>query len=372
METSRTNRETAKPLQQSEGAARAGGTTMRFGSRAEHVAQFLRQGILKKEITAPLPGTRRWSQQLGVSRSTLDLALEVLANERLLKITPRGVELLDGTVPARGNPTHHRIRWLLANNPRPYAEHYMSAASWLQERMRLKGVRVSWETGAPNRLRDIAVSSAPPGELCILASLAPQIQRAFANAGRPALVLGEVADGVSLPFVNADFSGAVRHATFQLLREGCRHIEMIHVKSTAVGISLAKLALAQAIADWQTSPISVRVLETSLDRTNLKVTMRRLVAGTSRGTGCIVVAPVPVGMVVTAILQKGLQIPEQVRLAAIFHGEEAVQLYPPFLHYPWPMPALLKRISAMAEIFFSSGKLPIKGRIATTASHRLS
>lgn len=124
-----------------------------------------------------------------------------------------------------------------------------------------------------------------------------------------------------------------------------------------MGIAKAEQTFTTAVAGW-TLRVPSRILSTGLDRPSLLAAMRRLVAPQTQCLGCIVVAPVPVGMVVSALLDHGLKLPQQVRIAAVFHAEDAVNLYPPLLHYPWPGPALAAKISAMAEAFFARCKAP--------------
>jgi hypothetical protein len=69
-------------------------------------------------------------------------------------------------------------------------------------------------------------------------------------------------------------------------------------------------------------------------------------------------APVPVGMVVSALLTDGRKLPGQAKVAAVFHSDDAVRLCAPLLHYPWPGRALVAKISAMADTYFATGQLP--------------
>lgn len=346
-------------------------TTLRFGSRAEQVAQFLRGRIASGEIAAPLPGTRRWSKELGVSRSTLDAALKLLAHAQVVRITRQGVQLRKARRSAGATAIRPRLRWLMLSNPQHHAANYLTLTGVLQERMRLKGVQVTWETGTAARLREIARRAAPPGELCLLASLPPSIQQAFAVAGRPTLVVGEVAAGVALPFVSADFTGTVRHAAFQLLRDGCRHLIMWHVRGKAVGLQRARAGFAKAAGEWSVQPISVRYVDCALDRGSLQAAARRLAGGVVERTGIVVIAPLPVTMVAGALAQAGRKIPAQVSLAAVFQADEGVQSYQPLLHYPWPLPAILARITSIAEAFVANGRLPSGGFFAPTTLQRL-
>lgn len=344
---------------------------LRFGTRAESVARYLREAIACGEIGPPFPPTRLWSQQLGVSRSTLDAALRQLVVERVVVVAPRGVRLRTAVRPVVKPLVLPRVRWLLVNDPHNAVINFQGLAGRLQERLRLKGIRVTWETSTIARLMEIARSPAPVGELCLLASVPPTIQQAFARSGRPALVLGEVASGVSLPYVNADFSGAVRHAAFQLLRDGCRRLVLIHIRMKAAGLEQARESFTQAAAAWPAQPVPISIIESKLDRSSLQAAVRRLVAGLVPGTGCIVAAPLPVGMVAEAVAQRGWKVPQQVRLAGVFHVADAAHVFQPWLHYPWPITVILGHVVTLAETFCATGRLQARGRTAPVALHRL-
>jgi hypothetical protein len=102
----------------------------------------------------------------------------------------------------------------------------------------------------------------------------------------------------------------------------------------------------------------------------LFATMRRLVGGVKGRTGILVLAPVPVGLVTTALLQAGLAVPAQASVVALMHPAESIQLLPPPVHYPWPMTALVRHISTVTERFFTTGTLPPGGRTVTIEAAR--
>ncbi|HAP39402.1 MAG TPA: hypothetical protein DCQ94_06550 [Nitrospira sp.] len=331
------------------------GGLLRLQSRAEQLADYLRAQWQRGALQEPLPGSRDWSRKLGVSRSTLDAALKLLAHEKWLEVTGRGV-CLRRQQPDGSRRRRPAVKWLLEGTSQPVAHNYLAVAAMVQNRLRLKGIEVDWEVCSPGRIREIARHPVRD-RLHILASLRPAFQRLFNDAGQPALVLGEVAAGLNLPFINVDLSGAVRHAVFELLRTGCTRLELVHLATPAVGIAKAEQTFTTAVEGW-TPRIPSRILCTGLDRPSLLAVMRRLVASQTQCLGCIVVAPVPVGMVVSVLLEHGLRLPQQVKVAAVFHAEDAVNLCPPLLHYPWPGPALAAKISAMAEAYFARGQAP--------------
>ncbi len=358
---------TAKPAR----AANRDSSLLRLHSKARQLAEYLRASIRDGRLTTPLPGMRLWSQQLGVSRRTLQDALAELRHEGWLSVHPRGIRLNPAPAASVSRATApRRVRWLLESTYRRQRYNYHLAFGLLQQRLSLQQIEISWETCSPARLRQIARQPAAANELLLLASLPPALQRLFAASGKPALILGEAAPGVTLPFINADLAGIVRHATFRLLREGRTHLAMVHLNSAAAGIRSAETAFQDACRGWTRAAVTAHILTTALDQPSLKTAMPRLARSVKGRTGILVLAPVPVGMVVTALLQHGIAVPAQAAVAALMHTDDAIQLYPPPIHYPWPMTALVRQIGSAAERFFTTGALPAGGKTVAIEAAR--
>lgn len=331
-------------------------------SKAHQLAEYLRERLRTRQLATPLPGMRAWSQQLGVSRRTLAATVRLLQREGWLTVGARGIRLNPAPSAATRPAAPRRVRWLLESTYRRQLHHYHILFGLLQARLRLQAIELTWETCPPARLRQIARQPAAAQELFLLASLPPTLQQLFAASGKPALILGEAAPGVSLPFINADLAGIVRHATFRLLRGGCTHLVMVHINSSAAGIRSAEAAFQAAARGWTRAAVTSRILTTAVDQASLQATLRQLTAGVKNRTGVLVLAPVPIGLVMTALLQNGIAVPAQATLAALMHNDEAVQLAPPPVHYPWPMTALMRQIAAATTRFFTTGKLPAGGK----------
>lgn len=331
-------------------------------SKAHQLAEYLRDRLRARQLATPLPGMRAWSQQLGVSRRTLEAAVGLLQREDWLTVGARGIRLNPAPPAAARTAAPRRVRWLLESTYRRQLHNYHILFGLLQARLRLQNIELTWETCPPARLRQIARQPAAAHELLLLASLPPALQQVFAATGKPALILGEAATGVSLPFINADLAGIVRHATFRLLRDGCTHLVMVHINSPAAGIRSAESAFQAAASGWSRSTVTARILTTALDQPSLNTTLRQLAASVKNRTGVLVLAPVPIGLVMTALLQRSIAVPAQATLAALMHNDEAVQLTPPPIHYPWPMHALMRQIATATTQFFATGKLPAGGK----------
>jgi len=340
---------------------------MQLHSKPQQLAEYLRHAIGYGRLAEPLLGMRLWSSQLGVSRRTLHTALQTLQREGLLTLLPRGAQLKPQSAKPRASRSDgpRRVRWLIDGTYRYHLHSHHPTFDLLHERLHLRGIELKSEICTPARLREIARQSSGATELLLLGSLPAAYQRLFAATAKPVLVLGEVAPGLDLPFVNADQAGAVRHATFRLLRGGCEQLKLVHVKSTAAGMRSAQVAFRQACAEWTRSSIQGQLIATELDLTSLLNSMRRVAAPIKARTGILVLSPVPIAMVITALLQHGIEVPTQAEVIALLHSSESVHLYPPPPSYAWPRVAVVRQITQAAEQFFATGTLRPGGKLLT-------
>ena len=336
---------------------------MQLHSKPHQLAEFLRQSIRDNTLTLPLPGVRLWSQQLGVSRRTLHAALHTLQSEGWLTLHPRGTRLNPPPtkLASKRQSTLKQVRWLTDAAHRQNQQTLHHTFDLLYERLKVRGISLKAESCTPTRLREIARQPNVSGELLLLGSLPPTYQRLFAAMAKPALVLGEVATGIELPSVNVDQAGAVRHATFRALRQGCSRVVLVHMNTTAPGMRSTRNAFTAACKEWTRLEVTSQFITTHLDRPSLHNTMRRLATRIIEPTAILVLSPVPISMVVTALLQHGIAVPKQAEVIALLHPESAVQLYPTPPAYLWPMKPVVRQITAACEQFFTSGRLPVGG-----------
>lgn len=346
-------------------------SAMRLQSKPAQLAEYLRTAIRDGTLAEPLTGMRIWSRELGVSRRTLHSALQTLQHEGLLKMHARGARLAAAPAGAKPEPGPRRMRWLIDGTYRHLLHNHHRTFDLLHERLRLRGIELKSEICTPVRLREIARRKSAANELLLLGSLPPAYQKLFAATGRPVLVLGEVAPGLDLPFVNTDQAGIVRHATFRLLRQGCTHLKLVHIKSAAIGIKSARAAFQEACREWEKTTVTHQLIATELDLPSLLNAMRRVTAHSKDHMGVIVLSPVPIAMVVTALLQKGIAVPAQAEVIALLHSVEAVHLCPPPPTYTWPMQAVVKEVTRAAETYFTTGSLPPGGKLLTTELAKL-
>ncbi len=74
--------------------------------------------------------------------------------------------------------------------------------------------------------------------------------------------------------------------------------------------------------------------------------------------GVLVVAPVPLALIQTLLLQRGLRMPDQVQLVSLFHSPASLQVDPAPVHYSFSRPRFLKAITETILRYFETGAVP--------------
>ncbi len=336
-------------------------------SRAEHLADFLREQIHQRQLPEPLPSTRVWSKQLGVGRPTLETALRQLSREGILSITPRGSRLRLERI-QKFRSTHmarQMVRILYRARDFPESQSFMAWIAPLSDRLHFHGIQLTVEKCSDAKLRTIAHAKSRPDQLVFLLGMAGAYQRIFEHSRHAVLVLGEPLPGGTLPFLTDDQNGAVRHATQRLLRRGFSRISLVIAKLTSPGIRQTISLFLSTCSQWPHQPIQPHVTQAPLDLESLRQAFIRLATRIRGKWGFVVVAPVPVGMLMTAILQRGLAIPRDVELAAVLHGREALQLCPAPILYSSSTQRTVTGLVKAALHYFETGRVPaLRKRLA--------
>lgn len=300
-----------------------------------------------------------WSQELGVSRKTLDQAIAVLRRERLIIVEPRGMQVNRDAIRRCAPDTSPRVvRLLFYGRDHPELAAELHWIFLLTARLQARGIQVHVEQCTDVRLHAIARQRHRSNELFCLVGLAPRHQRLFAESKQPAILHGSPASGVSLPFVTADQSGAVGHATRMLLRKGFGRLSLMIQRLAAPGIQESLESFQSACGDWPHQPVVGQPFLMPVGAAEALIAARRFAARITGRCGLVVVGPVPVGLVLTALLERRVAVPQQVEIAAILPSPAAIQLCPPVHYYPMPQRRMAKTLADVADHYFESGSVP--------------
>jgi DNA-binding LacI/PurR family transcriptional regulator len=332
--------------------------TFPIRSRARQLAEYLCEAIVAGSIADPLPGTRVWSKSLGVSRVVLGQAIKQLRQEGWIGDQPRGarLHLRRSARPKRCPAPRPVVRVLLYQSYQPRLSHYRETYRAMSDRISSLGADVRWEIASATRLRELALHPRSDEPMVLLG--VPLIhQRLMVQFRKPVIVVGDVPTGLPIPSVCVDNAASVRHATNSLLRRGSEFVGLIYAQGAMLGTKRFVLSFSDACAKWPGQPVRKRLIPTALDRQSLDLTVRRLGFGAPARSGFIVMSPIPLGMVMTALLQRRLEPSWQFEVAAMGHHLEEAMLYPPPLHYPFPMEQIARHIGNAVARYLSTGQL---------------
>jgi DNA-binding LacI/PurR family transcriptional regulator len=330
--------------------------------RSEQLADYLRERIQHGDLVEPLPGTRGWSQELGVSRKTLEQAIAILRRERLIIVEPRGMRVNNDAIRRAAPHTSHTsprvVRLLFYGRDHPELAAELHWIFLLTARLQTRGIQVHVEQCTDVRLHAIARQRHRAHELFCLVGLAPRHQRLFAESKQAAILHGSPAPGLDLPFVTADQAGAVGHATQMLLRKGLSRLSLMIQRLVAPGIEESIASFRSACAAWPHQPVVGQPFLMPVESDEALIAARRFASRITERCGAIVAGPVPVGLVLTALLERRIAVPGQVELAAILPSPAAIQLCPPVHYYPMPQRLMAKTLADVADHYFESGTVP--------------
>ena len=351
-----------------------------YGNRAEQVASYIKEKILSKELTDPLPSSRAWCLELDIGRPTLLNAMKILEHAGLLKMTARGAKLVTGrTVKKRSQstgaaatpkvPPSGVARLPLTARFLYYGRNYkelQQGSKWflaLSRTLQSHGIRLVLERCNSIRLRAIATHAPNPNELCFLHSLPVPYQRLFVQQKKPAVIVGYAGPEVRLPFVTPDLKNAARHAALRLLRRGFKRLVLINLATREEGIVQSMEGFKSACQEWPHQPVQAEVVRVWNDLDTQRAAIKRLALRTKEPCGFIVFYPVSVGMLTTALLQRGISIPDHAAIMAIEHSAEDISFSVPVTFYGFVAPRFAKAILAICLRYFETGSLPTVGKI---------
>ncbi|MBI4026075.1 MAG: winged helix-turn-helix transcriptional regulator [Verrucomicrobia bacterium] len=332
-------------------------------SRWEHLADYLRDGILQGELAGPLPGMRPWSQQLGVSRSTLEKALAELQREGVVLVLPRGVRINPGRVVQQTKPNSRIVRLLYYARDYPVSHLVHDWVLLFAERLHFHGIQLTEERCDDIRFDAIAQGRNRPSELFLLLSLPSAQQRLFVDHRKPAVVIPEPAPQVKLPFVTVDQVGAIRHATHLLLRRGFSRVCLVVADVRAPGIEHIVSTFHKLISSWPHQPIHARITRLPLELRPMVSTARRFASQWNERAGIIVAPAIPPGIIQTALQERGVTLPGQAEIVAVLPPAQSINLCPPPAHYPFPSNRLVRTLTKVVLHFFETGLVPRVGKI---------
>ncbi len=327
-------------------------------SKAEQLADYLRGCMLRGELAEPLPGMRVWSQQLGISRSTLEKALAELQREGAVLVFPRGVRINPIRAAREAQSSSRVVRLLYYARDFPVSHMAHDWVSPFAEQLHLHGIQLAVEKCDDVRFHAIAEKRNRTGELFLLLSLTPAQQRLFVNHRKPAIAVPESAPQVKLPFLGLDQVRATRHATLRLLRRKFARVHLVVADVRTAGIEHIVAVFQELVSSWPHQPVHGRITRLPLEWQPMISTARRLASAWEERTGIVVAGSITPGVIQTALQERGVNLPGQAEIVAVLPPPESVKLCPPPAHYPFPVNRYVKALTEVVLHYFETGLVP--------------
>ncbi len=241
---------------------------------------------------------------------------------------------------------------------REYSESSFFELPPLVELLHSKGIELSLERCTHARLKAIGREPLPSHEMLLLSSLPAAHHRYFAHMKGNVLVCGHPSPGSPLSYVTLDDESAIRHAAQSLLRRGFSKISLIIDKGTPPGVLQIISAFHKTCADWPHQPVLAETLRFELDPDAMRSSARHFAARVKARQGVLVCQPVSVTMVMTALMERNIEIHRDVELIALNTPPNSIHVCPKLVHYPFPLKATVKHYADAAVRFFETGTLP--------------
>jgi len=111
-------------------------------------------------------------------------------------------------------------------------------------------------------------------------------------------------------------------------------------------------------SEWQREAVQADVVRIPLEEEAMAMAARRFASRVTGRHGLIVIRPVSLAAVLTALLMRGIAIADQVEVVGIESTLHTVKSCPSVSHYPFPVQEQVKTITDAALHYFETGKLP--------------
>lgn len=328
--------------------------------RAEQLAIYLRNLIEQGKLCDPLPPTRAWSERLGVGRDSLLQALGRLEREGLLRVRHNGTTLSPALRPL-GKVAQGRICTvrLICLHAITWTVHYdVHLITRLFELFSRDEIHFTIEQCSPAGMRSLARSEENPDELLLLYSVPATYHRMFLRGRRSSLVIGLPPRAGGLPSISVDQEGALRHATLSLLRRGFSSLYCVSIRCASPGSSRMTAVFEETCREWGHQPIRPQTVLLAPDLAALLSDAERFAMRLTPRCGVLVMAPVPLTLIQSILLLRGIKVPSEVELIAMYHPPISLFVHPAPIHYTFQSATLAKAILRIALHYFGTGQMP--------------
>ena len=326
-------------------------------SLVAETVRVLREAIVSGRWARHLPGERRLCEEWRISRPTLRAAVSVLAAEGLLKVAQgRPTEVLALGAAAEPNPAQVLTVGLLS--PEPLHAMPPFALLWLDElrgQLAAEGhllqvhVGRSWFNGR-NPARALAtLTGTAPAAMWVLYRSTESMQRWFEEQQVPCVIVGSPFEGIGLPSVDQDYRAVCRHAVGALVARGHTRVGLVIQEPQFAGDRESEAGFQEGLRAASKAEVSGTLFRHDGTHAGIQKSVDQLLNARLRPTGLIVARSAAVLTVATALLGRGVRIPQE--MAVICRDDDLYldEVVPTITRYTVPASAFAKRIFRLVQ-----------------------
>lgn len=286
--------------------------------------RVLREAIASGRWKDELPGERRLCEEWHISRPTLRAALTALASEGLVTI-------------AHGKPTRVSQQQMLTTSattspqtltvallsPEPLHAMPPFVLLWVDElRSQLASeghllqvhVGRAW-SGGKNPARALqTLTTTVPAAAWVLYRSTEAMQQWFAQKQIPCVVVGTPFKGLSLPSVDRDHRAVCRHAVGLMTTRGHQRLALLIQEPQFAGDHESEAGFEEGLQAARARGVTGLIQRHDGSREGLLKALDRLLSARQRPQALLVARSSSALTVCTALLQRGLRIPQDVAL----------------------------------------------------------
>ena len=347
--------------------------------RSNLVAQTVT--ILTAEIEAgrihgELPGEYTLCESLQISRTTLRAALKIMERQGYLQAR-RGLPRL--VMKGRRTPVpsaDKRPVWLLAARPQSrHTRHTYEVISQVLISLQRLGHECKYVAdpkfadGSPQHALERLMLEAP-NAIWLLLSCSAETQAWFYKRGLTTFVLGHLHPGVRLPACDVDSQSVGRHAAVQLLNRGHRHVALISPDPFSAGDLSAEVGFAEALEKAGIARDQITTLKVKWRREEILRLVKGLLMRREPPTALLVLHEETAVCIYSALIRRGVRVPEDMSLIVGDGGELLDRFTPDFSHYRMDLRTEGKRTCHIIGNFVSNGALHSSTHLLMPDFHR--
>lgn len=289
-------------------------------SVADQAYAVLRRAIQQGTFSDTIPGEHNLARHLGISRSSLRTAMAQLAAEGFIERANGVRARVRPQQRARGHSSPPVVcvvcpitRELLLRTQHPVVmEMHVLFAT--------KGI--GWEEAfdakldVPRPERQLQALVAGRRHVCWLLMACPApIQRWFAQASVPALVVGSCVPGVNLPSVDTDYRALGWHAAGSMIKHGHRHIALMQHRQLLAGDMNTFEGVRSYVAKTAPATTVSQILIDS-DFSNLRARLTQALSVRQRPTALFCVRSTATVGSLVHLLRLGFRVPDDIALVS--------------------------------------------------------